>query len=211
MIFFRYSGFPWIRSFQICNEEEGGNQLNLDITNYFYEYTNRVVLPDVLESHRNVCSCVNVPKYVQQMGVWSINNHHNDMLAYFKPNCSEKNTGSKFIAAGGAYDSNAVMHHSRVDDEAKVYLKIQSFGPDPNSAYFLASCTHDLSKTRMLVTSGSADNFETTTESEKHAYGNQIGRTQTVTNKGGRVQKSFLKYFCLIIIYLTEHIVVIRQ
>lgn len=71
MLFDRIGTF-WIVSFHICNEEEGSNQLNLEITKHFDWYA-----PDVLESYSNVCSCINVPQYVQNMSTWSINNHHN--------------------------------------------------------------------------------------------------------------------------------------
>ncbi len=59
-----FCSLRWIQSIQVCNEEEGESQLHLEITKY---YENHNVVPDVLESYKNVCSCVNVPQYVQNM------------------------------------------------------------------------------------------------------------------------------------------------
>ncbi len=62
-------------------EKEGGNQLNVGINKH---HTQVFTVPDVLESYKNVCSCVNVPEYVQNMDKWSIDNHHKDFLAYYE-------------------------------------------------------------------------------------------------------------------------------
>ncbi len=95
----------WIESLELCNEEEGGNQLNLDITEHLNWYD---LTPDVLESYKNVCSCVNVPTYLQNMSKWSINSHHNDLLAYYEKDCSENQWNSTFIPAGRNRNFNDV-------------------------------------------------------------------------------------------------------
>ncbi len=88
----------------------------------------------------NVCSCVNVPPYVQNFEKWSINNHHNDLLAYYEPDCTENMWNFRFIEAGHNGHSRNVHAFKETDSVTKKTYKIQSFGPDPNSTYFQTSC-----------------------------------------------------------------------
>ncbi len=98
-------------------------------------------LVSVFESYKNVCSCINVPsQYVQSEDGWSINNHHNDVLAYFEPDCMETKWKSKFIPAGYNPDSKEISGYVKTDSETNETYQIQSFGPDPSSPYFQTSC-----------------------------------------------------------------------
>ncbi len=49
------------------------------------------LLSNFLERITDVCACVNVPSDVNQMDRWSMNSHGKDLLAYFEPNCMQKN------------------------------------------------------------------------------------------------------------------------
>ncbi len=151
----------WIKSFQVCNEEEVGSQLNLDISKYS-GYGD--VVSDVLETYRNVCSCVNVPRYVQNMSKWSINNHRNALLAYFEPDCSETKWNSTFIPAIRHPYILGVHYLKKFDSVTNTTYKIQSFGPDPNSTYFQTSCNSS-----HVTTTERSKTFESTTDSGKDA------------------------------------------
>ncbi len=77
----------FIGSFHICNENDGGSKLNVDIITY----TTNIAVDDtkVLSSYKNICSCQNIPANVQSTDKWSINNHANDLLVYYEPGCTE--------------------------------------------------------------------------------------------------------------------------
>ncbi len=124
-------------SIRTCNDIEGGPELNLEITTHFKYIWN--FIPDVLESYHDVCSCVNVPKYVHFMGNWSIDNHHNRLFAYFEPNCATNFSSALFIEAGHWPKSRDMHTHTRKYGEN--ILKIHSFGPDPSSEYYSLSCS----------------------------------------------------------------------
>ncbi len=125
-------------SFHICNEDIGGPQLTIDITNNSGPYA----IPDVLESYRDVCTCINVPQYVQNMTEWSINNYGNEFLAYYQLNCSETKWNAVHVPAGRwCYISRCMHLFEKTDSVTKTTYKIQSLGPDPNSKYFKTSCT----------------------------------------------------------------------
>ncbi len=95
----------------------------------------------VLESYRNVCTCINVPQYVQDHTRWSINNFGNDFLAYYQPNCSENKWKAELVPAGLWCHGSRCMHqYEKTDKVTKIKHKIQSIGPDPNSTYFKTSC-----------------------------------------------------------------------
>ncbi len=156
-----------IGSFHICNDEEGGNQLNFDITNFYAWKAD--VPPNVLESHINVCSCVNVPQYVQDMEEWSINNHHNDLYAYYEPDCTEEKMEPIFIAAGNNWDTRNMYNHIELDGESGLTYKIKSLGPDPQSAYFQNSCVSShitMESNEVKITTESTNGVEGTMESE---------------------------------------------
>lgn len=124
----------YIYSFHFCNEKEGGNQLNVDITKLKEDQF------DVLEKYKNICSCVNVPGYVKHMDTWSINNHHNELLAYYEPDCSASKWNPDLIHAGRNGFSNFMHSFYQTDDVTKEIYKYQSFGPNPESIYFQTSC-----------------------------------------------------------------------
>ncbi len=127
-----------IESFHICNKEEGGSQLNLDLTKV--HGFGPMIFHEPLESYRNVCSCVNVPEHVQKMRKWSIDNHHNDLLAYYEPCCSKDKWNPKLIAAGHYADSRNMQDNHKTDPVTNIKYRIQSFGPNSNSSYFNISC-----------------------------------------------------------------------
>lgn len=129
----------WIRSFHICNDDVGGPQLNVDITE-FYDLWKPNDVPNMLETYRNVCSCVNIPEYVQKMTTWSINNHGNQFIAYFQKDCSEDKWKALFIQAGQWDESASIYKHKITDWATNTQHKIQSFGPDTNSSYYQISC-----------------------------------------------------------------------
>ncbi len=128
-----------IGSFHTCNEDDGGSQLNLDITTY-YNYDEPAEYPIVLESYKNVCSCINIPVYVQRLEKWSINNHGNNIVAYFEPNCSTKLWYSHITKAGIGWDSINMHYHGPTNVNTKEKHKIQSLGPRKSSKYFKTNC-----------------------------------------------------------------------
>lgn len=138
-------------SFHICNEEEGGSQLNVDITNYNQDPLDP---PDVIESYKYVCSCI--PENVQNMRRWSIDNHHNSLLAYYESDCSVNKWYFKIIAAGHNFDSRNLFDRKFVTNTT---YKRLSFGPDLNSKYFQIICNS------CRVTTESPKVSESTTES----------------------------------------------
>ncbi len=75
------------------------------------------------------------------MSSWSVNNHHNAILAYFEADCSEDKWDTKYIPAGYSWDSTYASGHNKKDRVTNTTDTIQSFGPDPNSPYFQTSCT----------------------------------------------------------------------
>lgn len=131
-------GYEWlIDSIQTCNDAEGGPKLNVDLTTHF-ENRYPPIVPNVLESYKDVCNCQNLPQYVEDMSKWSIDNHGNELLAYFEPNCEEKKSKALAINAGHWINSRDMHTHTQYNRGAT--LRIQSFGPDPNSTYFKTSC-----------------------------------------------------------------------
>lgn len=121
----------------MCKIQEGGSQLNVDITTY-YELNKPLNVPEVLESYREICRCVNIPVYVQQMEKWSINNHGNEVMVYFEPDCKADTHPPYLVRAGHSADSRKMfLFH---DTTTKAPLLVRSIGPDPNSAYFKANC-----------------------------------------------------------------------
>ncbi len=135
----------YVSSFHICNEDIGGAQLTIDITKYHDAVPDTI--PDVLESYRDVCTCINVPQYVQNMTQWTINNHGNDFFAYYQPNCSESKWKAQYIAADfECFGSRCMNHYEKFDSVTNTKYKIQSIGPNTNSKYFKTRCTTALQK-----------------------------------------------------------------
>lgn len=57
-----HPGYQWTtKSFHICNNEAGGPQLSLEITNYQVHFL-ADTKPNVLQNYENLCSCRNIPK-----------------------------------------------------------------------------------------------------------------------------------------------------
>lgn len=73
------------KSFRFCNDEDGGPKLNVDIVQH-YDPKNRNDIPQKIKSYQDICLCVSIPYDVQQMARWSINNHGNELLAYYETN-----------------------------------------------------------------------------------------------------------------------------
>lgn len=129
-----------MKSYHVCNDDVGGYKLNVDITKYNDLWSTRSDNPDVLECYSNVCDCVNVPKYVQEMPKWSLNNHGNNIIAYYESDCSKRMWEPKYIPAGQSGDTMYMANHQMTNSVTKAVYKIQSLGPDPNSTYFQMSC-----------------------------------------------------------------------
>ncbi len=127
-------------SLHLCNDQEGGPRLKVDLTTWI-DHQNPKTIPNVLESYDNVCTCINIPKYIQDTSKWSIDNHGNGFFAYFEPDC--KNTiwhsQALYIKPGLWWDSEQMNKHTKT--YRGITCKIQSFGPDVNSRYFAQSCS----------------------------------------------------------------------
>ncbi len=116
-------------------------------------------------------------QHVQNKYEWSINNHHNDLLAYYEPDCAENKRKAKFIKAGHNSYSRDV-HELRIKDSVTGTMnKIQSFGPDLNSTYFRTSCNSSV-----FNTTESLKTLESTTEREISMDANLDKRFRTLTN-----------------------------
>lgn len=87
-----------------------------------------------------MCTCVNIPYQAQQMAEWSINNHGNELFAYYEPNCSKKRFEPTFIPAGYNKQSYKMHMHEKIDPLTETRYKIQSIGPDPKLEYFKRNC-----------------------------------------------------------------------
>lgn len=74
------------------------------------------------------------------MSKWSINNHGNSLLGYFEPNCMTKYSRPLYIEAGHGSSSREMNTDKRTNYNGTI-MKVQSFGPDPNSTFFLPSCS----------------------------------------------------------------------
>ncbi len=99
----------------------------------------------VLERYRDVCTRINLPRYVQNMSKWSINNYGNDFLAYYQPNCFENKWKAEHIPAGfECYGSACMFFYEKNDSVTNTVYKIQSIGPNPNSKYFWTSCVNQV-------------------------------------------------------------------
>lgn len=120
-----------IYSFHVCNDEEGGPQLNIDFTEYF---SGGHQVPKILQSYKGVCKCINIPISIYYLRYWSINNHGNELMAYYENNCKETVAEPTFIMDGHSYDSRN-MYYLR-----KSHNKVRSIGPAKNSSYYKTSC-----------------------------------------------------------------------
>ncbi len=83
-----------IRLIRACNEVDGGNHLDVDLTKLYRISPGSLFNlkdTDELHSYKNVCSCVNLPDYIQHLETWSMENYYNDMLAYYERDCTERN------------------------------------------------------------------------------------------------------------------------
>ncbi len=74
------------------------------------------------------------------MSKWSINNHHNALLAYYEPDCVENIRNFSFIPAGRHPYLTDMHQLEKTDGVTNTIYKIQSFGPDPNSTYYQTGC-----------------------------------------------------------------------
>lgn len=68
------------------------------------------------------------------MKYWSINNHGNELMAYYENDCKESFVEATYILDGHSYDSRNIYHLKKSN------RKIESFGPAKNSTYFKNSC-----------------------------------------------------------------------
>lgn len=131
MIFCSFSRDFLIHSFHICDNNDGGPTLNLDFTEYYAGWTK---LPRVLKSYKDVCQCMNIPKAVHNLRYWSINNHGNELMAYYENDCKEAFVESTYILDGHSYETRNIYYLK------KSHRQILSFGPAKNSTYFRTSC-----------------------------------------------------------------------
>lgn len=143
-----------MKSFHTCTDDEGGSQLNLDITSYF---ENSSTVPVVLNEYKQLCTCINVPESVQQLDQWSINNHGNKLAAYFEPDCGESQWKKKIIPAGHSNSSRMMHAHQRKDNIAGAVSKVQSLGPLPHTIY-LTRCNPNFLLTEVEMRTGSFKN-----------------------------------------------------
>ncbi len=127
----------------MCNEDEGGSQLNVDITKFF-EKDKTADVPTVLEKYRQLCTCVNIPDHIRKMDKWSVNNHHNKFRAYFEPDCLENNITSTLFAAGQNDYMRNISNWTSSDFVTKSQCHILSIGPEKSSTYFKSSCSFTL-------------------------------------------------------------------
>lgn len=161
--------------------------MDFDITE-FYDLWRPDEVPRVLESYKDICSCVNIPDYVQKMARWSINNHGNELLAFYDKDCSEKKWKARVIPAGMWDDSASIYTYKIADWATSTQHKIQSLGPNPNSTYYQISCN--------ATTNDNQQNdgkFQVVEKEEKHRnYSSQGYGQQEVTQ---RPQKRMDRYF----------------
>ncbi len=95
----------------------------------------------MLQSYKNLCSCVNVPEHILNTNTWSIDSHNNDLFAYFEPNCSKQRVPPLFIQTGMASTLIRPYEKQRIDLSSRTQHIIESLGPDPNSTYYNISCS----------------------------------------------------------------------
>ncbi len=142
----------YTRSLQKCNDKESGPELNIDITTHF-KYLQPPTFPKKIETYYNVCRCINIPQYVQDMEMWSIDNHHNQILAYFEPDCGEQSSKALYVDAGHCPKSRHIYTHTRTYRGSKI--KIHPIGPDPKSTYFKQSCSKLMKNVKLELLNGS--------------------------------------------------------
>lgn len=169
MVLFFSLGWTYrLRSFHICNEDVGGSQLNVDITKWF-DLEKPTEAPDILESYKNVCTCINISTYVKNLPKWSINNNGNDFLAYYKPDCEDGKWKPELVPAGNwqGYGSTNIFQYEKFDITTNVSFKIQSIGPNLNSAYFRTSCTAYMAQWIMKLESKNFSNYSSKNNSTR--------------------------------------------
>ncbi len=147
LLYTQNSNWKWVtKSFQLCNKNKGGLSLNVEI----YSGDPNVNENDgPVEYYENVCSCHNIPDYVQRLR-WSINNNGNPLIAYFSPDCASITYSPLWIPAGESSYSLGLGLFRKVDENTGVSHKIQSFGPDPNSDYFIKNCNKSCTELSLL-------------------------------------------------------------
>ncbi len=145
------------KSYHVCNKYTGGPSLNVDIVSSDPD-VGLLNGPAIIESYRNLCTCRNVPQYVQQLKWWSIENNGNTLIAYFTPDCFSSNSTPSplFVPAGHSSFSFGLGLFKEISSRNGGIYKIQSFGPDPNSEYFKRSCNRNCT--------GSMCEFDTKTD-----------------------------------------------
>lgn len=163
-----YPDYSWnTKSFHICNDEIGGRKFNLDITDYKEEFIS-YLKPTVLLSYSNICSCNNIPKYIQNMNKWSIDNYGNSLIAYFEPNCGSSQYSPLWIPSGFSSYSMGISLFSQTSEFNEIISSVESFGPDINSEYFQLNCINIYSsivKFVVLEPGNEAKNAESYAES----------------------------------------------
>lgn len=118
-----------------------------------------------MESYKDLCKCVNIPRKVKELDYWSINNHGNEIMAYYEPNCLDNQGEATFILDGHSYESRNIYHLR------KSLRKVQSVGPAQNSTYFYKSCLK-----MGTVTLPTVDLRDATEVTEKLMQGRSMGR-----------------------------------
>ncbi len=131
------SNWKWsTKSFSTCNQAQ--SNLNVDVTEYQGDSLEPVFT--VLKRYQDICTCRNIPKHKQKMDKWSINNIGNSMVAYFEHGCMSDVSNPLWIPAGRSSFSIGFGLFKQADQNTGTVRKIQSFGPDPNAAYFKSNC-----------------------------------------------------------------------
>lgn len=119
----------FIASFQSCYASEEESQLNFDIISYT---EGNVGIPTLLESYNDVCLCQNLPKYIQEMETWSIDNQTNDLLVFYERGCNERKLKSRKIQAGDSYTYVLPEINEFTYFGQPVHI-VKSFAPVPGS------------------------------------------------------------------------------
>ncbi len=173
LLYSQYPKWKWeTTSYHVCNNKVGGSTLDLEILsndpNIFDQYDDGAI---TLEIYHDLCTCRNVPEYVQQLDKWFINNHGNSLMACFSPDCSSTEFFPLWVPARVSSYSFGLGLFKLTDPVTGIHHKIQSFGPDPNSKYFLKSCNknctahplvRNINTTRINI--GRICDFDTKTE-----------------------------------------------
>ncbi len=117
------------------------------------------------------------------------------MLAYHEPNFSEDIWTPTFRTAGFNQNSNSISTLEKTDGATKLRYKVQSFGPDPQSPYFRASCNSaNVQATKKPKSSGSESTGNSGITTPRAVYlGPETGTEQSQIHNLTKITESILK------------------